>query len=247
MNNVNDNYFDGQYKNIWKSLIPAELSSKEADFMVQHFGLLPGSRVLDVMCGYGRHALALGEKGIDVTAVDNLGDYIREIEEIAKQKKLPVVAIQADVMQYRLEGDYQLAICMGNSLNFFDHGNALKLLKNMAAHLRPGGGLFINTWSLAEIAIRSFAARAWSETNGVMHIVENAYLFNPTRIESESLFLFPDGSREEKKAVDYIFSVAEMESLLNEAGFAMQEIYSVPGKKKFALGDPRAYIVAHKA
>jgi len=26
----------------------------------------------------------------------------------------------------------------------------------------------------------------------------------------------------------------------------MKEIYSIPGRKKFTLGDPRAYIVAEK-
>jgi len=34
--------------------------------------------------------------------------------------------------------------------------------------------------------------------------------------------------------------------MLKEAGFVMKEIYSIPGRRKFALGDPRAYIVAEK-
>ena len=33
MNNINDSYFDGYYKDIWRSLIPAELTMKEVDFM----------------------------------------------------------------------------------------------------------------------------------------------------------------------------------------------------------------------
>jgi hypothetical protein len=51
---------------------------------------------------------------------------------------------------------------------------------------------------------------------------------------------------EKKKAVDYIFSVAEMEAMLNKAGFILNEVYSIPGRKKFTLGEPRAYIVAEK-
>jgi hypothetical protein len=112
--------------------------------------------------------------------------------------------------------------------------------------LKPGGHLLINTWSLAEIAIKGFTARAWSETDGVKHICESRYLFHPTRIESDSIFLSPDGHMEKKKAVDYIFSVAEMEAMLSKSGFIVEEIYSIPGKKKFILGEPRAYIVAEK-
>ena len=63
MNNINDSYFDGYYKDIWRSIIPAELTRKEVDFIVSYFKLQPGNKVLDIMCGYGRHAIALAKKG----------------------------------------------------------------------------------------------------------------------------------------------------------------------------------------
>ncbi len=68
----------------------------------------------------------------------------------------------------------------------------------------------------------------------------------PTRIETDHLILAPDGKTETKKAVDYIYSIAETELMLNEAGFVMKEVYSIPGRKKFTLGEPRAYIIAEK-
>ncbi|HLG38663.1 MAG TPA: methyltransferase domain-containing protein [Chitinophagaceae bacterium] len=246
MNNINDTYFDGYYKDIWRSIIPAELTPKEVDFMIQYFNLEPGNKVLDIMCGYGRHAIELAKKGISVTAIDNLGDYIDEIKRIASEEDLPVKAIKANVINYAIDEEYDLAICMGNSLNFFDKENVRRLFKSIHVHLKPAGHVLINTWSLAEIAIKNFAARTWSEINGVKHIAESRYLFQPSRIEFDSTFLFPDGRVEQKKAVDYIFSVAEIESLLNDTGFKLKEIYSIPGKKKFTLGEPRAYIVAEK-
>lgn len=246
MSNINDTYFDGYYKDIWRSLIPAELTVKETDFMLHYFNLQPGNKVLDIMCGYGRHAIALAKEGIAVTAVDNLADYITEINKIAKSEGLPVKGIKADILQYKIDDSYDLALCMGNSLNFFNAGDIHQLLATTHSHLKRDGHLLINTWSLAEIAIKSFAARSWDEINGIKHICENKYLFHPTRIESDSTFLSADGSTEKKKAVDYIFSVAEMEVLLDKAGFKLKEIFSIPGKKKFTLGEPRAYIVAGK-
>jgi len=35
-----------------------------------------------------------------------------------------------------------------------------------------------------------------------------------------------------------------MEGMLNKSGFQIKEIYSIPGKKQFTVGEPRAYIVA---
>ncbi len=246
MSNVNDTYFEGSYKEIWRSIIPEEMTSKEVDFILKYFNLKKGDKVLDLMCGYGRHAIALARQGVPVTAVDNLADYIDEINGISVNEKLPVKGVVADTLQYKIDEEYDLAMCMGNSLNFFNAGDVKQLLANIHLHLKPRAHLLINTWSLAEIAIKSFVTRAWDEVNNVKHICESRYLFHPTRIESTSIFLKPDGSTETRQAIDYVFSLAEMESLLNDSGFALEEVYSIPGKKKFALGDPRAYIIAAK-
>jgi len=246
MSNINDTYFDGYYKDIWRSVIPAELTPKEIDFMLSWFNLQPGSKVLDLMCGYGRHAIALAKKGMKVTALDNLDDYIIEIKKVAEEESLPIKAIKTDVIQYKIDEKYDLALCMGNSLNFFNAEDTQHLLTNIHSHLKHGGHLLINTWSLAEIVIKNFTAKSWSEVGDLKYITDSKYLFHPTRIESDSFILSPDGHIEKKKAIDYIFSVSEMETMLNKAAFILKEIYSIPGRKKFALGEPRAYMVAEK-
>lgn len=246
MENINNSYFDGYYKDIWRSLIPAELTVKETDFMLQYFNLQPGNKVLDIMCGYGRHAIALAKKGIKVTAVDNLDEYINEIIETAGKDNLPIKAIKADLIKYETEEIFDLALCMGNSLCFFDRNDSLKTLKMIAAHLKPGGHFLINTWMIAEIAFKNFHEKSWSQIGELKFITESKYHLQPSRIETDHLILAPDGKTETKKAVDYIYSVAEMELMLQEAGFVMKEVYSIPGRKKFTLGEPRAYIIAEK-
>jgi cyclopropane fatty-acyl-phospholipid synthase-like methyltransferase len=246
MENINDSYFDGYYKDLWRSIIPEELTIKEVDFMLPYFHLQPGSKVLDLMCGYGRHAIALAKKGMEVTAVDNLEEYIIEVRESSDKEQLPLKAIQADVMKYKPEDVFDLVLCMGNSLNFFNPGECQELLSHISSRLRSGGHLLINSWSIAEIAIRQFKDKTWSTIDDKKFIVESQYLFHPTRIESEHLILAPNGNSETKKGIDYIYSIAEMESMLNKAGLQLGEIFSIPGKKKFTVGEPRAYIIAEK-
>lgn len=246
MGNVNNSYFDGHYKDIWRNIVPAELTIKETDFIVSHFNLNPANKVLDIMCGYGRHAIALAKRGISVTAVDNLDEYINEIQEIAVNDQLPILAVKADIARYEANDIFDVAICMGNSLCFFDRKDSLRLLKMVAEHLNPGGHFFINTWMLAEIAFNNFREKAWTDVGDLKFITESKYFFQPSRIETEHLILSPDGKKETKKAIDYIYSIAETEQLLNEAGFVMKEVYSIPGRKKFTLGEPRAYIIAEK-
>jgi cyclopropane fatty-acyl-phospholipid synthase-like methyltransferase len=247
MPNINDTFFDGAYKEIWKTIIPDELTVKEVDFMLPYFNLQAGSKVLDLMCGYGRHALALARKGIAVTAVDNLEDYINEIQESAKKENLPVKAVKAAVIDYKAADIFDLAICMGNSLQFFNAADVTKLLTNIAGHLKTGGHLLINSWSIAEIALKEPGKKTWSQIGEFKFLTDSKYFFQPTRIEIESIIISADGTTTEiKKAVDYIYSINEMEALLKTAGFALKEVYSIPGRKKFTVGEPRAYLVAEK-
>jgi hypothetical protein len=37
-----------------------------------------------------------------------------------------------------------------------------------------------------------------------------------------------------------------MDAMVKKAGFRLKEVYSIPGRKKFVLGEPRAYLVAEK-
>ncbi len=247
MSNINNDFFDGHYKDIWKTLIPAELTVKEVDFMVPHFNLQPGSQVLDLMCGYGRHALALGRKGINVLAADNLPAYIDEVKTSAASENLPVEAICTDVLYFQSGRQFDLAICMGNSLNFFNKADTTTILRNIAAQLKPGGQLLINSWSIAEIAFTKPFTNSWSQYGDKTFLSKGQLLFHPTRIEVETIMIDPQGNREVKPGVDYIFSLNEMEAMLADAGLKLTEVYSIPGRKKFTLGEPRAYLVAQKA
>ncbi len=172
--------------------------------------------------------------------------FINEINNIAAKEHLPVKAIKTDIINYQPADKYELAICMGNSFNFFDEADALKLLTTISSCLQAGGYLLINSWSIAEIAYKSFSSSNSSQVGDVQFQNELKFLLHPTRIETESTMTTPDGNSEIKNGIDYIYSLNEMEKMMNAAGLSLKEVYSIPGRKKFTLGEPRAYLVAEK-
>ena len=244
--NINNTFFKGSYKHVWKGIIPAGLTEAEVDFIQEIAVLGKGDKVLDIMCGYGRHALELGKREMQVTAIDNLQAYIDEIKSKAAEQNFPVDAIREDVLHAKLNDVYDAAICMGNSFAFFDRKDAVTILKNISGHLKPGGVLVINSWMIAEIAIKHFRERDWHYAGEYKCMLEYKYCFHPSRIESEQTIIASDGSIEIVKGIDYIFSLDELEEMFNEVGLETKEIYSTPRKKRFTLGDGRVYIVAQK-
>lgn len=244
--NINSSFFNGYYKEIWRHIFPEKTTLAEVDFIIEEGGLAEGNHVLDIMCGYGRHALELAKRGMKVTAVDNLPDYVNEIKEKAAIEQLNIECFCADVLELEIDRQFDAVICMGNSLQFFNEEDAGKLLSAISSHLKPGGKFFINTWSIAEIVFKQFKEKSWGKISDLLFFTESKLLFHPTRVETMSTIITETGEREEKNAVDYIFSIAELETMLNKTGFILKEIYSIPGKKQFTLGEPRAYVVAEK-
>ena len=244
--NINNIFFNGLYKHAWKEIIPPGLTEAEVDFIQEMTAIKSPGKILDIMSGYGRHTLELGRRGIQVTAIDNLQDYIDEIKIKASEQNLPIESIRSDVLNVKLNGVYDAAICMGNSFAFFDKDDALKVLKNISNHLKPNGVLIINSWMIAEIAIKYFKEKDWHYAGEYKCMLEYKYCFFPSRIESEQTIISPDGVVESVKGVDYIFTLNELEGMLNKAGLRTLDLFSTPRKKKFTLGDGRIYIVASK-
>jgi SAM-dependent methyltransferase len=244
--NINNTFFEGSYKHAWKGIIPAGLTEAEVDFIQEIAALKKGAKVLDIMCGYGRHALELGKRGMQVTAVDNLIDYINEIKAKASEHGLPVNALLADVLHAPLTGIYDATICMGNSFSFFDRQDAVAILKNISKHLKPGGVFIINSWMVAEVALKHFKEKDWHYAGEYKCVLEYKYFFHPSRIESDQTIIAPDDSVETVKGIDYIFTLDQMEEMFREAGLKAKEVYSTPKKKRFTLGDGRVYIIAEK-
>lgn len=244
--NINNTFFSGSYKHAWKGTIPAGLTEAEVDFILEMAALKNGSKVLDFMCGYGRHALELGKRGMNVTAIDNLTEYVDEVKAKASEFNLAVHAETSDVLQMKLNEVYDAAICMGNSFAFFDRSDAITILKNITNHLKSNGVLIINSWMIAEIAIKHFKERDWHYAGDYKCMLEYRYCFHPSRIESEQTIVSPDGTVETVKGVDYIFTLDELEEMFNEAGLKTKDVFSTPRKKRFSLGDGRVYIVVSK-
>jgi 2-polyprenyl-3-methyl-5-hydroxy-6-metoxy-1,4-benzoquinol methylase len=244
--NVNSRFFDGAYKEIWRAFIPNGLTIAENEYIPKECNLQEGSTVLDIMCGYGRNTLGLARKGIAVTAVDNCTDYINEIKITAAAEGLPVECLETDVLNFETDKKFDAAICLGNSFSFFNKEDTMALLAGTADKLKPGAKFIIQTMMLTEMAVKEFTETTEGTIGEYKCNTKSVFLFNPTRIEVLYTMIADDGTEETKDSIDYLYSYSEMTGMIQDAGFTILNIYSIPGRKPFAFGEPRAYFVAQK-
>lgn len=244
--NINDTFFNGHYKEVWRKLIPPGLSEAECSFVEDVAGLQKGDAVLDLMCGYGRHALELARRGYSVTAIDNSQAYIAEIEQRAGIEDLTVEGIAGGALETPLHQSYKAMLCMGNSFAFFSKADALLLLQKLSTYLEPTGIFIINTWMIAEIAMRHFKERDWYAVDEYKYLLDYKFCFQPNRIESEHTIISPDNTVEVIHGVDYVLTLDELQEMFEKVGLQLKDIYSTPKKRTFRMGDNKAYIVVQK-
>jgi SAM-dependent methyltransferase len=152
-------------------------TDQEVDFLVEHLGLAPGARVLDVGCGPGRHAHALGRRGFEVVGVDISERFIALARE-ATPAGAPVTFERADarVLRFDSEFDGVISLCQGafglsaggdGPLTALDPDRAV--LDGMARALKPGGRLALSAFS-AYFQVRFLGeADSFDAERGVNH------------------------------------------------------------------------------
>ncbi len=121
----------------------------EVDFLLELTELPPGSSILDVGCGTGRHSVELARRGYRVTGVDLSKGMLAQAREAAAWAGVQVRWVHADATLYRPRGRFDAAICLcegafsllGQSDDPLEHDRAI--LRNIHAALAVGAPLVL--------------------------------------------------------------------------------------------------------
>jgi len=152
-------------------------TEQEVDFLLECLALERGARILDVGCGPGRHAHALGRRGFEVVGVDIAERFVALARE-ATPARSAVTFHRADAraLPFAAEFDAVISLCQGAfGLSAGGDGPAGGLdpdravLDGMAKALRPGGRLALSAFS-AYFQVRFLGeADSFDAERGVNH------------------------------------------------------------------------------
>jgi len=215
-------------------------TENEVAFLVAELGLEPGDRVLDVGCGPGRHAHALGRRGIEVVGVDISARFV----ELATADAPPGVTFlrrDARALDFVDEFDAAISLCQGafglaggpgsgagsgpgsgsagaSAPSPFDRASDPDgtVLDGIARALRPGGRLAVSAFS-SYFQVRYLEdTDAFDADAGVNH--------ERTVLRDEA------GAEAEHDLWTSCFTPRELRLLARSAGLVVDHLYAVtPG------------------
>ena len=89
--------FDDRYLKFYPELFDLDVAERDAAFADRALSLPSGASLLDLGCGFGRHAVALAKLGYCVSGVDALTPMLNAARRLAAERDVKVDWVQRDM------------------------------------------------------------------------------------------------------------------------------------------------------
>ena len=213
------------------------------DKLIAYLKPPPGSRILDVACGKGRHSIHLANKGFDVTGID-LSEY--SISEALKNESSNLHFYRHDMRLPFWINYFNYAFNFFTSFGYFktarEHDNAIRTISQSLV----SGGIFVIDYLNVHYAEDHLVHSFEKEIDGVNYYItkwlDETHFYKKIVVEDEALeepLVYT-----EKVAK---FSLGDFTEMLAYQDLQIQEVF---GDYNFAGYDvrksPRLVIIAKK-
>jgi SAM-dependent methyltransferase len=210
----------------------------EAGFVadrLQEQGVSKGSRVLEMACGTGTHAIHLMQRGYRVTA----GDYSPSMLEVARDKAVKAgVDIEFAEMDMRslaiADVPFDAVVCLFDSIGYVQTDEALgEVFRGVHGNLRENGVLIFEFWH-APAMIHGFdplRVRRFPIEGGTLLRISETELLREQCLAKVTYNIYDlriDGTYQHviETQTNRYFTVPEMEQLALQYGFLPLAFYS---------------------
>ncbi len=234
--------FDEDYLRTLPFLTP-QATQTEAAFVASALNTEPGKQLLDIGCGYGRHAMELAARGYQVVALDlSLPLLLRGADE-AQRRGLNINFVHGDMRELNFETQFDGAYCLFSTFGYFDDETNKKTAQGIAQALKPGARWVVEVLN-RDYLIADLPARVWWEGDGCVVLEEVDFNYFSSRIASRRSVVFDDGRQLEQEISMRAYSLHELGKLLHGAGFRVIEISgSIATRGRFFGSKSREIIV----
>ncbi len=203
-----------------------KLAKIEIDRLVRILELSPEQTILDVCCGYGRHALELARRGFTVTGIDLASRQIDAAKIQANAEDLDVTFQCGDAREMIFARPFDVTLNLFTSFGFFptDAENRRMLGKIFEA-TSPGGSFLLDFWNRERILRKFTPQETETRPDGIR--IDKQWEFDAIngRINWDNQVIFPDGKHARWSQSVRAYTLFEIRTLLEAVGFTVDKVF----------------------
>ncbi|TXD39246.1 class I SAM-dependent methyltransferase [Lujinxingia vulgaris] len=246
-----DVWFQEVFSEEYLRTIPAsigERTEQEVEFIRKSLKLKRGSRILDLACGFGRHAIGLAEQGYEMVGVDLSMPLLQKALADARQRSTNVKFIHGDMRELNFNEVFDGCYVWDTSVGYFDDRTNLRVFQGIQRALKPGGRILVDVIN-RDYVVRETPTRLWWEGEGCIFLEESEFDFQTSTLHAKRSFIYEDNSPPlEQNSYIRLYNVHELRQMLHVAGFNVLEISGERFTRGYFLGasSRRVIVLAEK-
>ena len=231
------------YMHVYRDDLNAERSDTEVASLVELLDLHVPTRILDLACGFGRHANRLAALGHAVTGVDRMPGFL----DIARQQAVDMGVLvdyqQGDMRRLGFEAQFDCVLLLFTSFGYFEDDENAQVLASATRALKPGGLLCFDIPN-RDTAVKDTPSTHVTDKDGDLTI--NRLSFDPIsgRLHNARIVI-RNGIRKDKPFSIRLYNATEIRGLVEQAGLRVAKLVDSDGQP-LSAASRRMVIVARK-
>jgi SAM-dependent methyltransferase len=224
-----------------------QLAGREVACLIKLLQLTPGQSILDVCCGYGRHALVLARKGYHATGIDLSPKQITAAKKRADEEGLRVNLIVGDAREMAFQRKFDIAINLFTSFGFFeDEADHLQMLDRIASATAPSGLFLLDLWNREKMLQGLIPREIEEREDGI--IIEKQWDFDAYRgrFNWQNTVVYPGGKSVRWQQSVRAFTLVELKNLLQEVGFKLEKVFGNWDGGAYTPESPKMITIARR-
>ena len=214
--------FDEDYLHTLPFMTPQQ-TEREVAFLLDALELPQGGRVLDIGCGYGRHAMEIAARGHRTVGLDLSLPLLIRATDAARRVGVNVDFVHGDMRDMTFEGEFEGAYCYFTTFGYFDDDTNRRVAAGICRALKPGGRLVLDLIN-RDYLVGDLPTRVWWQGDGCVVLEEVDFNYFTSRLQVQRQIILEDGRQLEQEISIRAYSLHEIGKVLHHAGFRVLEV-----------------------
>ncbi len=221
-------------------------TDQEIEFIEATLNLGAHAKILDLYCGYGRHAIELAKSGYQVTGVDSTADFLSIAKQKALQLQVKLEFIQCDMLNINFQHSFDAVISMFAAFGFFNDDENAAVIGRISHALKPRG-LFLIDLLNREWMQKNNLNRYWRDPKGESVLSTKVEITEGMAMMKRQLINQLTGKKVETDFQLRAYSLPEMTELLTVHHLEIEKVYGAFDCRPYGEDTPRMIILARKS